>query len=158
MSAMGGKLPLGSDWHQGSPMCPDDLDQSDNSDILEISNQKGGNMFRLVALALMAVISGPAGAQAGVPTISIKAVGGWEMICHVSAGGGEKVVILNSSRPSLVEPDLRSASCDTESQARGPVVVTVAGSATVCPFKEASGGNCQRTYKSGANFTVKTKR
>lgn len=115
--------------------------------------------MRLLVVGLLAsAIASPVAAQSANTMVSVKATGSWEMICHISTRSGEDVAILDAAQSTLSRPDLYRASCDSSSSARGPLVVTVAGSSAVCPFKEAAAGKCERSFKSGAaSFIVKTK-
>ena len=117
--------------------------------------------MRKLALALLAVaLAAPVGARPAVTAISVKAVGGWEMICHVTTSFGDQTVqILDAGHSSLALTGFNNVSCEQTGAGRGPMVVSVAGPAT-CPFKGATQGACEKSFASGraGSFAVRPRR
>lgn len=111
-----------------------------------------------ISFVIAAMVS-PAAAQPAMNRIAVKGAGSWELLCHVTGRfGDETIASLTSNRGTLTGSDFSSVSCETSSAGSGPIVVSVSGPTAVCPFKGATDGNCEHTFKGAASFTVHTKR
>lgn len=114
-------------------------------------------------LLTAALVAGPVWAvdsPSNVSTISAAGEGSWEMICHVSTGGGEDSPrILNPGRSSFSLAEMRSASCSFTKQGKKALTISIDSPTFLCPFKSAAADACKQTFEKGAagSFDLKPK-
>jgi hypothetical protein len=109
-------------------------------------------MNKILALATLALIAGPAAAQdsaSNIPGFAVKGEGSWELICHVVARGEEQpAIVLNARRSSYYNPALLHADCGSTSSASSDLAVSIIG-AKKCPFKGGSSDACSTSIQKG---------
>lgn len=114
----------------------------------------------LLAAALAAGPAGAVDAPTTITTVSATGEGSWEIICHVSAGGGgDSPRILNNGRTSFSAADVRGASCSFTKSSRSALTISIESATLLCPFKSAAPDTCRQTFEKGGagSFDIKLK-
>ena len=110
------------------------------------------------------LVAGPAcaiDAPSNASVMSATGEGNWEIICHVSTGGGDDSLrILNGGKTSFSLAGMRSASCSFHKPSAKPLTITFESATLLCPFKSVAAPDaCRQTFEKGAvgSFDLKPK-
>ncbi|RQW40504.1 hypothetical protein [Novosphingobium sp. LASN5T] len=116
---------------------------------------------RLLAIAALLASTGATAGTPATPMVTVRGTGqgSWEMLCHVTAPGGDETIrAVGPDRPVLALTSLRRATCNYKNGSAGPLAVAIETTQFACPFAGAAEGTCETQFKTGAFGSIELRR